>query len=153
MILGIILIAGGVALVWHIVGKAQDLNAQLSGDQHDALARMMTQGQLVAVYPTAIDAPAGKDATVGLGIDNRLDAQNFAVRIDMVGPSGTPADTNGWRIVARSPVEIGRNAQEELVLAVRPSPAAASGEYTAIVSVTYNGTLYDAKRFFTLRVR
>ena len=157
MILGILIIAGGIAMLASLTKESETIQ-QLTTSQRQELRRFMTEGQLVAAAPANEEITAGSTATFGIAINNRLDtAQVFTLRITGKDKEGALLSTPAWQVNFLDPGIIQKNEQKEFLVTIKPNKSVPSGIYIFIVEVEYDlegtTTPYDAKRSFTVRVQ
>ncbi|MEM2915923.1 MAG: hypothetical protein QXT19_00990 [Candidatus Woesearchaeota archaeon] len=144
VIISIIILIGGIALVWKIFAGAEEIKAGIDKQTRDQIEAMLREGtELVAIPINTKAAPAGKDAVFGLGIRNIHQTQEFYVRIDFEGIY----DSKGYRLdvfpdpelIEREwlggfqelgPITIERNKYEVVPLRIRAGTMISSTEAT-----------------------
>ncbi len=159
LILGIIIVGGGIAMVWKLVDGGGDLAADVTSSQHARLAELYGDGQLVAVAPQSIEVRAGDRGSVAVGVRSILnDPETFTIQVTGTGPDGleVPIGTQvgSWRLGYFEDLEVRPDERAEAAIAILPPENAPQGTYTFIVKIVRaDQTLYDSARFFTVRVR
>jgi uncharacterized membrane protein len=146
MILGIMIVAGGILLVAKLSSSGTHVADQITKEQQDALRKMLSDGQLVATYPSSQTIAAGKTQTYALTITNRLDGER-TFSIDF--PDHDPM----VKILPIPDQKLEAGQQQELIIAVTPDRDIAPGKYPVIVKVSEGGAVYDSVRVFEVRVQ
>jgi hypothetical protein len=161
MILGIVILGGGIMLLAKLVDSAQPIAEDLSTEQLRDLRRLLANGQLVATTPADQGVDAGKYASVGVMVENRL-ASDATFTVDVVGkdnddkpiPLATSTKENGkWLISYFTELPVDADAQGTAIINIRPGKDVPRGTYIFIVTIEEAGKQYDLPRSFTLRVR
>ncbi|MDD9953005.1 MAG: hypothetical protein OXR66_01575 [Candidatus Woesearchaeota archaeon] len=148
LILGLVIVGGGIVLVWNLAAESEQLAGDLTASQKEQLATMFTQGQLVAVYPGNVEARVNSDIVVGLGIENRMDDETFTIVVEVLDENHV---VQAWQKAHVPTIAVGKNEHVVTPLALRVGSI--PGTYTVLVSAMYGTELYDSKRFFTVNVR
>jgi hypothetical protein len=154
IILGIIILGGGIILLRQLTDNGEQITTQLSSEHQAQLRKMLTEGQLVATYPSSQRVVAGKTVIYGLAVQNRLGmAKTFTISTGVLDDKDMAVSNADMKVAFLSPITLQNNEQQELVLAITPKDTLAAGVYTVLVNVTTPEGLYDSTRFFTVRVQ
>lgn len=160
LILGIIIVGGGIAMVWNLVEGGTDLVADVTDAQTRDIEERFADGQLVATAPQSMEIRAGDRGSAAVGVRSILSAQEtFTLNIAGTGPDGQPVTSNGqvgsWKLIYFPDLTVDAQKRAAAAITIIPYKDADAGIYTFIVTVTRadGTTIYDSARIFTVRVR
>jgi hypothetical protein len=160
MILGILIIGGGVIMLRQLTKSGEGAVDDLSKSQIAALNGLLTQGQLVAVFPSNGVITAGDTKVFGAAVVNKLTSPtDFTVRHRVIDPAGAPLPANSpvLQVTYLDPPTMQKDTKQTIALAVKPADTAPPGVYTVLVNITSvvgaADKTYDTVRFFTVRVQ
>jgi hypothetical protein len=85
VIISIVILSGGITLLYKFIGGAEDIKATLDQRTQDELERLLVgQGKKVALPLHVAEIPRGESHLFGLGISNTKDNKdNFAIGIKL----------------------------------------------------------------------
>jgi len=143
LILGIVLLVGGLSVVYKVFQGGSEINNRLSNNQQQQLDLAMDDGALVAMARTQKSISRGKFDVFALGINNEIgETGYFKLFIDngIVNEDGNSWGMVGDTLYIQGPYTINNNENKKLAIGIDVPKNAPSGVYILRATVCYNIT-------------
>ena len=147
IILGIVILAGGITLIYKVFAGSTQLTDRVSDQQAAELDRIMSQGQLVATATTTKTIKRGDFDIFAIGINNEIgEDMDFYVRLNTTVPNDLGASfsiAGGKTLLNPGPLTIKNNAYEHIGIGISVPKNVSRGTYILGVNVC-NSTIGPA---------
>ncbi len=150
IIISVVILAGGIALLYQLLGQAEVLERDLDSRTKEELQRLLLQeGKQVALPWNKVMIKRGEQNSFGLGILNSGILESFTVLINpalFIPPEGEPQEdppTASWVLYDNEPFPLKEQESKQIRILVSVPEDAASGTYLFDVKVQKsNGQRY-----------
>ena len=152
IILSLIILAGGIALLYKFLGNAQELKATLDARTEEEIQNLLLQeGKQVALPQNKAMIKRGEQKTFGLGVLNSGAPETFMVFVNPSSPNYISLDgieeenlaVSSWVLYDNSPIQLDEQGSYSVAILVVVPADAVSGTYLFDVVVQRsNGQRY-----------
>jgi hypothetical protein len=136
LIIGFILLAGGIALLYTFIGGAEEIKASLDQRTQAELERLLVdQGKQVALPLNRKSVERGETVVFGIGTLNVHDETQFQIDV-------TPSNNNGdssWLLYNKESFTLRQNEHHIESILVKPSLNVEAGTYI------FNARVYSSR--------
>jgi|SRR3989338_5868985 len=150
IIISIVILGGGITLLYKFIGGAEDIKRQLDARTEDEITRLLVdQGKQIALPRHIAEIPRGEAHTFGLGILNIYkDANQFTIKVTLdkaLNEQGQDLAltaraqhqiSESWLLYNQEPINIAEGEHRSEGIFVEVPQEAAKGTYIFNVQVT-----------------
>ncbi len=166
IIISLVILAGGIALLYKFIGGAEDIKSQLDQRTSEELERLLVgQGKKVALPLHVADVARGETHVFGLGIMNLMESsEDFYVKAEIdtvvdevnkdITASMDKTKINQWVLYNTEAIKIEPGNYDKETLLVNVPKDAVKGQYIFSAKVyTSTKTLYGNPQKFFVNVK
>lgn len=164
VIISLVVLGSGIALLYKLIGGAEDIKSTLDSKTEAELERLLVdQGKKVALPQYTATVYAGKTHLFGVGIlniDEKSYGKSFKLSVklnkavDETEKEITKPDTSKWLLYDTGPHEIKENEHQKIAILVSVPNTAKKGTYIFDVTITdSSNNVYDSLKKLMVTVK